>query len=137
MAYMDQERKALIAAALKPVVPKGWKYTLAVRNHMTLVMTITEAPFELIKSFAASEFFNPETATHCDVNQYHFRSHIADECVADVIAQILGALNTGNHDRSDTMTDYFDVGWYVDLNIGRWNKPFVCTAKPLTLGAAA
>jgi hypothetical protein len=30
----------------------------------------------------------------------------------------------GNHDRSDIQSDYFDVGWYVDINIGRWNKPY-------------
>jgi hypothetical protein len=29
MAYVDQDKKAKIAAALKPVMPKGWKYTLA------------------------------------------------------------------------------------------------------------
>jgi hypothetical protein len=31
----------------------------------------------------------------------------------------------GNHDNSDAMTDYFDVGWYVDINYGKWDKPYV------------
>jgi hypothetical protein len=31
---------------------------------------------------------------------------------------------TGNHDRSDIQSDYFDVGWYVDVNIGSWNRPY-------------
>jgi hypothetical protein len=22
------------------------------------------------------------------------------------------------------MTDYFDVGWYIDINVGKWNKPY-------------
>ena len=129
MAYMNQERKAVIAKALKQVVPQGWKYSLAVRNHSTICMTISEAPFELIKAFKGGEYFNPETATHADVNQYHVREQIEDEVVADVLINILSALNTGNHDRSDSQIDYFDVGWYVDLDIGKWNKPFVCTAK--------
>ena len=30
----------------------------------------------------------------------------------------------GNHDNSDIMTDYFDVGWYIDVNIGKWDKPY-------------
>jgi hypothetical protein len=38
------------------------------------------------------------------------------------------ALNCDNYDNSDSMTDYFDVGHYVDLNIGKWDKPFVCTS---------
>ena len=56
MAYMNQEKKSKIAAALKGVVPDGWKYSLSVRNHSTIVMTITAAPFDLIGAHKASEF---------------------------------------------------------------------------------
>ena len=37
----------------------------------------------------------------------------------------LDALNLGNYTNIVIQTDYFDVGWYVDVNIGRWDKPFV------------
>jgi hypothetical protein len=30
---------------------------------------------------------------------------------------------TGNHDRSDSQTDYFDVGWYIEIQFGQWDKP--------------
>jgi hypothetical protein len=30
MAWMNQERKATLATGLKKVMPKGWKYSLAV-----------------------------------------------------------------------------------------------------------
>jgi hypothetical protein len=33
----------------------------------------------------------------------------------------------GNWDRSDIMTDYFDIGWYCDINIGKWDKPYTLT----------
>jgi len=131
MAYVDQSKKAKIAQALKAVVPQGWKYSLAVRHHSTIVMTIASAPFELIKAHKGSEFFNPETATYCNVNPYHSAAFCDDECVADVISAILGALNTDNFDKSDSQSYYFHVGHYVDLQIGRWNKPFVCTAAPV------
>jgi hypothetical protein len=39
MAYMNQT-KGNNAQALALVVPKSWRYTLSVRNRMTLVMTI-------------------------------------------------------------------------------------------------
>jgi hypothetical protein len=134
---MNQTKKALIAAALKQVVPSGWKYSLGVRNHSTIVMNITAAPFNLIAAFKPNAHFNPETSTYMDVNPYHYREQLDDEAVADVMDMIFAALNDGNHDRSDSQTDYFDVGWYVDVNIGRWNKPFVCNAKPLNLKVAA
>lgn len=124
MAYMNQERKAKIAANLKKVVPAGWKYSLAVRNHSTIVMNISAAPVNLIAAFKPSKYFDPETATHADVNPYWFREHFANEEVLKAFEKIFAALNDGNHDRSDIQTDYFDVGWYVDVNIGRWDKPF-------------
>lgn len=128
MAYVDQAKKQKIAAALKRVVPAGWKYSLAVDHHSTIVMTISSAPFDLIGAYTGNEYFDPKKTTHIQVNTCHPRSGLADECVADVFEKIVDALNTDNHDNSDSITDYFDVGHYVSLNLGRWNKPFMCTA---------
>jgi len=130
MAYVDQDKKAKIAVALKAVMPKGWKHTLAVRNHSTVVLTITAAPFDLIRAMSGNDWFDPQTATKASVNNHHVRECFADECVADVFEAIVGALNTDNHDRSDLMTDYFDVGHYVDIRIGRWDRPFAVLAAP-------
>ena len=135
MAYVDQAKKQKIAAALKLVVPTGWKYSLAVDNHSTIVMTVAAAPFDLIGAFKASDHFNPKTATHITVNPHHIAAHVADECVAEVLQKIVDALNTGNHDNSDLMTDYFDVGHYVTLQLGRWNKPFRVLPAPAVLAA--
>lgn len=32
--------------------------------------------------------------------------------------------NADNWDNSDSQTDYFDVNYYLDINIGKWNKDF-------------
>ena len=79
MAHMNQEKKAKIAAALKQVVPAGWKYSLAVRHHSSIVMTISAAPVDLIGAHKKSEYFDPATETYTTVNNYHFRSHLADQ----------------------------------------------------------
>lgn len=125
MAYMSQEQKAKIAAALKKVVPAGWKYSLGVRHHSTIVMTIASAPVDLLRAFKPTPAYNPEEATHLDVNVYHFRDAIADAGILATFEKIIDALNLDNFDKSDLQTDYFHVGHYVDLDIGRWNKPFV------------
>ena len=129
MAYMNQTKKAAIAAELKKVVPAGWKWSLSVEHHMTIRMTIKEAPVDLLRCFGESDYFKHDSATHLDVNPYRFRDWIIDDEVRDVFVMIFNALNLGNWDRSDLMTDYHDVGHYVSLHIGRWNKPFVCTAE--------
>jgi hypothetical protein len=35
--------------------------------------------------------------------------------------------NADNWDNSDSMTDYFDVNYYLHINIGKWNKPYEIT----------
>ncbi len=55
MAWMNQERKAALAPGLKRVLPKGWKYPLAVRHHSTLVLTINEAPIDLVAQSLRSD----------------------------------------------------------------------------------
>jgi hypothetical protein len=142
MAYMNQERKARIAHALKAVIPKGWKYSLAVQNHSTIVLTIAAAPVDLLGQMQAVSAERAREggredylagATHIAPNPYYWRESGLD---VGVWEPILAALNDGNHDRSDPMTDYFDVGWYVEVNIGQWNRPFVnLAAEPQQVAA--
>jgi hypothetical protein len=116
MAFMNQERKKLLAAEVAKVVPAGWKYSLSVRNNSTIVMTISEAPLRLLRN-EKSESINPYY-----VEKYYGEGH--------PLVAIVAALNVGNHNRSDVQSDYFDVGWYVDVNLGRWDKPFISTLPP-------
>lgn len=121
MAHMTQEKKAKINAALKAVMPKGWKYTLAVRNHATIVCTIKSAPKDLV---ALSGDEHAVREGHYRVNHYWYASHIKNAELVAEIAPIIAALNTDNWDRSDIQTDYFDVGHYITLQFGTWDKRF-------------
>lgn len=146
MAYVNQERKAKIAANLKKVMPEGWKYSLAVRNHSTLVLTIRQAPVDLLgnirettsKMDYAFAYGNkaPEVGTYWDVNTYYIDRQFSGDVLATMQA-IDVAMNDGNHDNSDIQTDYFDVGWYVDIKIGKWDDPFLDTIpRPATKSPA-
>lgn len=112
MAYMDQERKAKIAKNLKEVVPRSWKYSLAVRHHSSIVMTIMAAPVDLTNG-----------KDYVQVNVYHPDVHFVGGTL-ETMRNIIAVLNDGNHDRSEPQVDYFDVGWYVNVDIGKWNRPF-------------
>lgn len=112
MAWMDQTKKAKIASELKKVVPKSWKYTLSVRNHSTICMTIRSAPIDLANGKG-----------HIGVNHYWLDKQFSGNMLVQFV-KIRNALNTDNHDNSDAQVDYFDVGHYVDLQIGEWNRPF-------------
>jgi hypothetical protein len=51
-----------------------------------------------------------------------------DTDITAIFEKISDALNLDNFDKSDSMTDYFHVGHYVDINVGKWNKPFKVVA---------
>lgn len=130
MAYMSQEKKKSIQAQLKLAIPAGWKWSLAVRNHSTIVLTIASAPVDIpahiIEARKAASRPAPERRPD-SVNPYYFNEQFTGDLL-ETFKKIFAALNDGNRDRSDTMTDYFvDVGWYVDVDLGRWDKPFVVT----------
>ncbi len=112
MAYMSQDRKASLAPAIKAILKKyGMKGSLSVSNHSGLTLTLSEGKID----FGDKDYWQ--------VNTYHIGSHwngVAQKFLTEVVA----AMNVGNHDRSDISTDYFDVGWYVYVNIGKWNKPY-------------
>jgi hypothetical protein len=44
---------------------------------------------------------------------------------APMIEELSDAMHgAGWYNNSDIMTDYFDIAWYVDINIGKWDKPY-------------
>lgn len=135
MAYMNQQRKAELAPAIKAICKKyNVKASLSVYHYSTLCLTIQKSPIDFIANYNINteerarrtngmERFHA-AENNINVNGYWFHEHFTGEAL-EFLKEVHAAMNVGNHDRSDTMTDYFDVGWYVDISIGRWNKPYV------------
>ena len=134
---MNQERKAAIAPVVKAILKRyGLKGSLSVHNHSTLCLTIKEGPIDFIGNcnetcgndhYQVSRGFQKIQSNYMDVNTYWIHDHfsgVAKQC----LQELKDAMNVGNHDRSDIQTDYFDVGWYIDINVGRWNKPYILNA---------
>ena len=144
MAYMNQEKKKELAPQIKAVLKKyGMKGTIGVRNYSSLVVNIKEGKLDLIgqanlenREYAertGQQFY--EVEGYYQANPYH-----ADKSNNPVIAmffkELIAAMHgegsaIANHNNSDLMTDYFDVGWYLDINVGQWDKPYVLTGVPV------
>ena len=57
MAYMNQEKKAIIKAAMdKALKARGFKYSLRVDNHMAIVCTIQAGPVDFIGNYCAKNY---------------------------------------------------------------------------------
>ena len=133
MAYVSQELKSKLSPAIKAVCKKyGVKASIAVRHHSTLCLNVKSGAIDFIGNsnrvcgadfYQVSRGFTPNTSGYDQVNPYHFQSHYDGDAQA-FLSEVLAVMNDGNWDKSDIQTDYFNVGWYVDVNIGSWNKPY-------------
>ncbi len=136
MAYVSQENKKSKAPAIKEICKRyGVKATLAVRNYSTLVLNIASGSIDFIGNYnatlAGDEYARPyhsEQKNYLDVNHRHFDKHFTG-VAKDFLTEVLAVMEKGNYDNSDSQTDYFDVGFYIDVNVGRWDKPYVCTTQ--------
>lgn len=135
MAYMNQERKKKLAAELKKQMSGyGLKYSLRVDHYSSIVMTISEGPLDFIKNAqevrdakpCPEHFRYQKPSNYIHVNTYWINEHFSG-AAAVILSAAKAALSIGNHDNSDAQSDYFDVGWYVNINIGQWNKPYKVT----------
>ena len=133
MAYVSQELKAKISPRVKAILKKyGTKGSLAVRDHSTLVLNIASGEIDFVSNYndcaAASHPQGREVRDgHIQVNPYHYDRYFAGRALA-FMEEIFAAMNEGNYDESDSQTDYFSVGWYVNVNVGKWNKAYTVTA---------
>ena len=137
MAYVSQELKAKLAPSIRAVCKKhGIKASVAVRNHSTLVLNIKQGSIDFVENFIETDkaksyckYMDEDQISYLrknqslDVNPYHYRDHFSGRARKFLI-EVMTIMNDGNWDKSDIQTDYFNVGWYVDVNIGRWNKPY-------------
>jgi hypothetical protein len=118
MAYMNQEKKAKIAAKLKPILKKfGLKGSL-------IVLTIKSGSVDFF-----TDSGNPEDARKfgIQVNPYWYKDHFTGKA-KEALSEIVPAMYSADYyDNSDAQTDYFDTAYYVHVNVGKWNKPYVFT----------
>jgi len=97
-----------------------------------LRVALLSAPFE---AFAKDTDCNGNPVRgYAQLNQYQF-SRPDDENINngtpltqqawDCMAEVYQIANSNNWNNSDPQTDYFDVNYWLHLEIGRWDRPFV------------
>ena len=120
MAYISQKDKALLAPSIKAVLTKyGMKGSIAIKHHMSLVVNVQSGPLDFDHSHGDG---------YTQVNVYHIDSQYSGD-TRQFLTELLTAMKGTNwFDKSDAQSDYFHVAYYNDINIGKWNKPYVQTA---------
>jgi len=117
MAFMSQETKKKLAPEIKKVLAQyGVKGSISVDNHSTLVVTLKSGEIDFQQDSVKDFFYQ--------VNTYWIDDHYVGK--ARCFLNRLVAAMKGDiwFDKSDAMVDYFNTAYYIDINIGRWNKEY-------------
>lgn len=118
MAFMNQEKKKILAPGIKAVCEKYWvKCSIKVNDYMQLTVTLRSWTLDFAK------YYKYDMERFPMFNEYYINDYF-ESPASDCLKDLFQAMNIGNHDRSDSQSDYFDVGWYTSLSIGDYEKPY-------------
>jgi hypothetical protein len=118
MAYFTQEMKKAVAPKLKAIGKKyGVKLSISVRNYSKLVIVVQSGSVDFSEKVE-------EARLRYTGKRWGF---YVNEDATNLMNELNDTAHVGNHDNSDIMTDYFDVGYYVDVQVGKWDKPYIQT----------
>ena len=119
MAYFSQEDKKKRAPVIKKILKKyDMKATMSVRNHSTFIVTLKSGALDFGENKSVNVYWIDDNYKD-DKEVRNFLTELKDAMLGD-----------DYFDHSDIMTDYFHCSHYIDIKVGKWDKPYVCTSLP-------
>ena len=138
MAYMNQEKKAIINKLMQPILKKyKVKATLSV-DMQSIHLNIKSGSFDFVgiyNKYCSKKLaleFPHETFTPCssfsisegDFSHGFIHDHF-NGLELDFIKEAFSALQgAGYYDNSDSQIDCFNVAYYFSINVGNGLKPY-------------
>jgi hypothetical protein len=113
MAYISTEQVKSIRDQIKNAYP-NYKWSISRRHHSTVAIVLQESDLPIVG--------------YQDVNPYWFKtSEKLDDKTKAVFTKVLAICNSVErcYDRNagDMSADYGDSTYFIDLDIGKWDKP--------------
>jgi hypothetical protein len=139
MAYISQATKAKLAPTIKAILKKyEVKGSLSIGNHSSLVLTLKAGKIDFIENYIATDankgYGQPMSADqvayirknrYLDVNTYWIDSHYSGKAKT-FLEEIKAAMEGPDFfNNDDIQTDYFSRSHYVDILIGKYDKPYI------------
>lgn len=150
MAFVSQEDKKMLTPAIKAVLKKyNMKASIAVRHHSTLVVNIKSGDLDIISAYQETRLNHIERELYHHPDQYiqlEEYVRVNEYWIEDTyknypeICAFLTELKSAMEgpeffNEDDSMTDYFHRSHYTDINVGSYDKPYVCTSETKDLSA--
>ena len=149
ISYSTKDIKKEVSAKLKKEFPK-FKFSIRTEyNHIDL--SLMSAPFKVFRNFeelsenailkylddgrrTREELKEMTKTDNKQLNPYQLREDydannwrngaFLTEKAHNVLKRAVQLLDYYNYDNSDSQSDYFDVNFYLNIGIGRYDKPF-------------
>lgn len=114
MAFISAEEVKRIRDEIKKAYP-DYKWSVTTEHNSTVRVALME-----------SDLVFPEN--YIQVNHYYVKEHYADNPKArDVFLKVLsiiyGVKEHVDRNAGDPYADYCDCNYYVNLHVGKWDKP--------------
>ena len=121
-ATVDRYNHTQVAAAirdeLKKIFPKC-KFSVRKPHYGMISISLMSAPFPVLRDAKCG---------HMQVNHFWIGNSKNDELFTrrgvNLLKVVCGIPAKYNWDNSDLMTDYFDVNFYLSVEVGKWDKPY-------------
>lgn len=143
--YSNDLSMADLAVIFRAYVKKHWpqcRFSVTRKHYDSFYIALMQAPFspwcdledpevkwEIERRKQENPYYAPEhpmKTGNKQINHYHIESDLLLSPAAKTLFKdICAFVQSYNFDYSDSQTDYFHTNFYLNLEIGRWNKPFV------------
>lgn len=122
MPFMSAEHTKRIRDEIKKTFPK-FKFSIRNRHYLSVNINILSGPIEMIKD-------QNNLRRNEQVNQFYIRDNYKDYPeIRDILLKIYEIANQGNGQECYDV-DYGSIpDFYVHIEIGDWNKPYIVTEK--------
>lgn len=137
MAYITKAEVKALQPKLKAINDKyRVKATFSGSNSSKLQLSISSGKVDFIGNYienldANNRHDNAEERAKCinaskylQVNHYYLESAFSGLAL-EYLEEVKAVMLENHWDESDSQTDYFHCAYYIEVNIGRWNKPYV------------
>ena len=135
MAYISQDDKKALAPQIKAVLKKyDMKGSIGINHYSSLVVNLAGGALGLIGD---AQKHNDDHAAwrgqeshqigdNYQVNTCYADEHAVDPTVATFFKELIAAMKGMSwYNNTDAQIDYFDIAYYLNVNVGKWNKPYV------------
>lgn len=121
MAYLSKEETKIIREKIKNQFGKDFKFSITNSHFTSINVNLMSSPIDFPKE-------------NIQINHYRIEESLKETPnMAEVFKKIFEIITSTKdyYDRNagDPFADYGDQTFFINLSIGKWDKPYICTKK--------